>query len=234
MGMAGTPGTGARPRTSGNGRPSDSAGSAAHAERPRKCIDPCMASPFRAALVAILHRPFYNRLAITSRRRDVSGRDALMSGVSEASAMALGRELDPSAGPLELSVPSCAAGGWRPGSARSSKAALSFDRLRAEALPRGASRDLIGKVAQEQLITTQTAPYGARAVTAAAMAARASRSRAIWPASSLCGTPRTAAAQCWHSPLKSGRHSPLACEKDNSTFPEPCRRAWLSTLGSRS
>jgi hypothetical protein len=31
-----------------------------------------------------------------------------------------------------------------------SKAALAFDRLRAEALPRGASRDLIGKVAGEQ------------------------------------------------------------------------------------
>jgi transcriptional regulator with XRE-family HTH domain len=30
------------------------------------------------------------------------------------------------------------------------KAALSFDRLRAEALPRGASRDLIGKVAEER------------------------------------------------------------------------------------
>jgi transcriptional regulator with XRE-family HTH domain len=31
-----------------------------------------------------------------------------------------------------------------------SKAALAFDRLRAEALPRGASRDLIGKVAEER------------------------------------------------------------------------------------
>jgi hypothetical protein len=31
-----------------------------------------------------------------------------------------------------------------------SKATLAFDRLRAEALPRGASRDLIGKVAEEQ------------------------------------------------------------------------------------
>jgi hypothetical protein len=31
-----------------------------------------------------------------------------------------------------------------------SKAALAFDRLRSEALPRGASRDLIGKVAEER------------------------------------------------------------------------------------
>ena len=31
-----------------------------------------------------------------------------------------------------------------------SKAALVFDRLRSEALPRGASRDLIGKVAEER------------------------------------------------------------------------------------
>jgi Domain of unknown function (DUF5753) len=31
-----------------------------------------------------------------------------------------------------------------------SKASVAFDRLRAEALPRGASRDLIGKVAEEQ------------------------------------------------------------------------------------
>jgi hypothetical protein len=30
------------------------------------------------------------------------------------------------------------------------KAALAFDRLRAEALPRGTSRDLIGKVAEER------------------------------------------------------------------------------------
>jgi transcriptional regulator with XRE-family HTH domain len=35
-------------------------------------------------------------------------------------------------------------------SALVSKAALAFDRLRADALPRGASRDLIGKVAEEQ------------------------------------------------------------------------------------
>lgn len=34
-----------------------------------------------------------------------------------------------------------------------SKAALAFDRLRAEALPRGASRDLIGKVAEERWVT---------------------------------------------------------------------------------
>jgi hypothetical protein len=35
-----------------------------------------------------------------------------------------------------------------------SKAALAFDRLRAEALPRGASRDLIGKVAEERWTST--------------------------------------------------------------------------------
>jgi hypothetical protein len=35
-----------------------------------------------------------------------------------------------------------------------SKAALAFDRLRAEALPRGASRDLIGKVAEQRWATT--------------------------------------------------------------------------------
>ena len=35
-----------------------------------------------------------------------------------------------------------------------SKAALAFDRLRAEALPRGASRDLIGKVAEERWAST--------------------------------------------------------------------------------
>jgi hypothetical protein len=35
-------------------------------------------------------------------------------------------------------------------SAQVKKAALAFDRLRAEALPRGASRDLIGKVAEER------------------------------------------------------------------------------------
>jgi transcriptional regulator with XRE-family HTH domain len=35
-----------------------------------------------------------------------------------------------------------------------SKAALSFDRLRAEALPRGASRDLIGKVAEQRWTST--------------------------------------------------------------------------------
>jgi hypothetical protein len=38
-------------------------------------------------------------------------------------------------------------------SALVSKAALAFDRLRADALPRGASRDLIGKVAEERWAT---------------------------------------------------------------------------------
>ena len=39
-------------------------------------------------------------------------------------------------------------------SALVSRAALAFDRLRADALPRGASRDLIGKVAEERWATT--------------------------------------------------------------------------------
>ena len=93
------------------------------------------------------------------------------------------------------------------------KAAVAFDRVRGDALPRDASRDLVLKVADEQWKIlewrwrkssysgnggsncVEVGTHGASPATAVTVAATASRSRATSRALSLSGTPRTRAAR---------------------------------------